>query len=155
MRLFFKVLLLLLVLGGLLLFGWLVTLLLSLFHGVGYPFGFAFFSVFGFCAVWVSPRKHDRITKGNCGCPACREKRFGKAKRRKARQLEKSFAKSLEDIPLFCRVFPEGLVGSCGFCFYGYCLVFEDCCIRWNEFGDKKNYSSGLPNPFEGGDFVE
>jgi hypothetical protein len=145
MRFFFKILLALLVLGGLFLFGWFVTWLLSLFHGVGYSFGFAFFSVFG--AVWVSPRKHDRIHKGNCGCPACRRKYFEKDKKVKRDVLE--------DVPLFCKVFPEGLVGSCGFKYYGYCRVFECSCVRWNELGDKRNYSSGLPNPFEGGDFVE
>ncbi len=53
------------------------------------------------------------------------------------------------DIPLFCRVFPEGLVGYCGFRFMGYCEVFEDSCVRWNELGDKMDYGIGKQNPFK------
>lgn len=55
----------------------------------------------------------------------------------------------LFDIPLFCRVFPEGLVGYCGFRFMGYCEVFEDSCVRWNELGDKMDYGIGKQNPFK------
>jgi hypothetical protein len=67
------------------------------------------------------------------------------------KRLDKRFG-VLQDVPLFCRVFPEGIVGYCGFCWSGFCAVFEDACVRWNELGDKKDYSVGQRNPFTGGE---
>jgi C4-type Zn-finger protein len=96
-------------------------------------------------AYWVSSKSHDRVTKGNCNCPSCRRKaKFDK--KRKVKEF------SLQDVPLFCKVFPEGIIGDCGFRYFGFCSVFEDNCVRWNELGDKKDYSVGRPNPFEGGE---
>jgi hypothetical protein len=63
------------------------------------------------------------------------------------KRLDKRFG-VLQDVPLFCRVFPEGIVGDCGFFFYGFCRVFEDGCVRWNELGDKMDYSVGGKNSF-------
>jgi len=145
LRLFFKILLFFFFVSGLFFIGWFVFHVLSILESVQ---RISPFLVVVGCTYYIRPSQRDRVHKGNCTCPACREKYFGKAERRKARQ----FAKALKDIPLFCRVFPEGIVGSCGFCFYGYCAVFESECVRWNELGDKRNYSSGLPNPFKGGD---
>jgi hypothetical protein len=98
---------------------------------------------------------NDEHTAGNCGCPQCRsklkvhtpEEKRELREERKRKYVEKHYP--LKDIPLFCKVFPEGLVGSCGFRWNGYCEVFEDSCVRWNELGDKKDYGVGKPNPFK------
>jgi hypothetical protein len=103
-----------------------------------------------FGTYWISNKKHDRVTKGNCDCPVCRKKH--KLQSGSERAEEKLFNMpngGLRDIKLFCRVFPDGLVGSCGFRFDGFCKVFEDGCVRWNEFGDKMDYSVGKVNPFK------
>jgi hypothetical protein len=90
---------------------------------------------------WISSGSKDHVTKGNCNCPACRRK----AKFDKDRKVESG----LYGIPLFCKVFPEGIIGRCGFCCRGFCEVFEDACVRWNELGDKMDYSFGGRNPFK------
>jgi hypothetical protein len=142
MRLVIKILAVVFVGVGLLLLGWLATLLLSVFGGLGLSFEILPFFVVVSAVEWISPRRHDRIHKGNCSCPACRRKaKFEKDKKDKFLPMC--------DVPLFCKVFPEGLVGSCGFRWNGYCEVFEDSCVRWNELGDKKDYGVGKPNPFK------
>jgi hypothetical protein len=90
------------------------------------------------CTYWISPSRHGRVTKGNCGCDM-RRKRLPKDRF------------PIFDIPLFCRVFPEGVVGDCGFSHDGFCFVFEDGCARWNELGDKLDYSVGKMSPFRSG----
>jgi hypothetical protein len=83
-------------------------------------------------AYWISSGRHDRVTKESCSCPVCRNKL------KRKRPSKDEFP--LEDVSLFCRVFPEGVVGDCGFFYDGFCAVFEDGCVRWNELGDKKDY---------------
>ena len=90
---------------------------------------------------------HDRYTKGNCTCPVCRRRDFTKEVQKENKRIIKD-NEALIDIPLFCRVFPEGIVGFCGFRFDGWCAVFEDGCVRWNEFGDRRDYSVGKESPF-------
>ena len=98
---------------------------------------------------------HRHVTSGICGCPACRKK-YGllrkdekeKLKKEKMlRRLDRRFG-GLQDIPLFCRFFLKGLVGDCDFRLNGFCMKDEEGCVRWNELGDKKDYSVGGKNPF-------
>lgn len=98
------------------------------------------------------PKTRHMVNSNTCSCPSCREK-FKLFRKEEKAQLKRDKAASagLFDIPLFCRVFPEGIVGVCGFRFDGFCRVFEGRCIRWNELGDKMDYSVGNINPFEGG----
>ena len=124
---------------------------------------------FGFGSVWFvmdkgkteiyDPKSGHVVNSTTCSCPACRakfnlrrkEEREKLKKEKKAKRLDRRFG-VLQDILLFCRVFPEGIAGDCDFWFNGFCLVFEDGCVRWNELGDKMDYSVGKTNPFEGGE---
>lgn len=147
MRFVFKFLLLILFVSGLVVIGWVVSNIFAVLESIC---GISpFFVVFGYVE-YVRPSQRDRVHKGNCTCPACRRRTFEKAEIRKIRRS----IEALEDVPLFCKVFPEGVVGSCGFCRNGYCAVFEDGCVRWNELGDKMDYSVGRKNPFKGGDVI-
>jgi hypothetical protein len=145
-------------------FCFLFLLLLGWFFLVGW-----WVICFWFWGCWVlgkqyvvfDPKQNRHVTSKTCGCPACRRK-FGLLrkeekeelrKEKRVKRLDRRFG-VLQDIPLFCKVFPEGIVGDCGFRYFGFCAVFADGCVRWNELGDKKDYSVGLENPFEGGGSV-
>lgn len=99
-----------------------------------------------------NPRTHREMTGKTCTCHACRRKYGILSKEdRMINDADKQVLKDekgLEDIVLFCCVFPEGLVGDCGFRWFGFCEVFEDGCVRWNELGDRMDYSVGEKNPF-------
>jgi hypothetical protein len=116
------------------------------------------------CLLWVvclgklyvvyDAKRHSVVNSETCDCPACRRKHKLLRKQEKVQLKKDKIVASggLFDIPLFCRVFPEGLVGSCGFKWDGFCRVFEAGCVRWNELGDKLDYSVGKVNPFKGGE---
>jgi len=93
------------------------------------------------------------VNSTTCSCSACRRK-FKMLRKDEKEQLikDKIASGGLQDISLFCRVFPEGITGDCGFRYFGFCAVFEYGCVRWNELGDKMDYSVGLKNPFKGGE---
>ena len=101
------------------------------------------------------PTRHRDLVEQNlvnCDCVECRRKaKLQSGEERIAVERSKENFR-LRDVPLFCCVFPEGVEGSCGFFFHGYCEAFEVSCVRWNEVGDRKDYGFGFPNPFLGGE---